>query len=165
MLHRIVVVSSVIALTLLLGVQTASAGDWLWPVSGPVIEPFDAPDSPYGTGHRGIDIATAVGTPVRAPAPGVVAFSGPVGGSLFVTVDHGGGLESTYSWLSAVSVRRGDAVGAGMTVASSGQGHPGVTPAHLHFGVRMNDVYVDPREYLAPGSVVGLIRLAPLAPA
>ena len=40
MLHRIVVISSVIALTLLLGVQTASAGDWLWPVSGPVIEPF-----------------------------------------------------------------------------------------------------------------------------
>jgi murein DD-endopeptidase MepM/ murein hydrolase activator NlpD len=52
-----------------------------------------------------------------------------------------------------------------MTLASSGQGHPGIAPAHLHFGVRMNDVYVDPMEYLAPGSVVGLIRLAPLAPA
>jgi murein DD-endopeptidase MepM/ murein hydrolase activator NlpD len=140
----------------------SAAGTWSWPVDGAVIRPFDAPDSPYGSGHRGIDIAAPVGSPARAPAPGVVAFAGTVGGELFVTLDHGGGLESTYSWLSSLSVRSGDAVGVGTTLALTGEGHEGVTPPHLHFGVRLDDAYVDPLDYLAPGSVVGLIRLAPL---
>ena len=166
MSRRVVVVACVVVLTLVMGAGSASAaGDWRWPVTGPVIEPFDAPASPYGTGHRGIDIATPLGTPVQAPAPAVVAFAGPVGGSLFVTLDHGGGLESTYSWLSGLGVRRGDVVAAGATIASSGPGHPGVTPAHLHFGVKRDGAYVDPLDYLLPGSVVGLIRLAPLVDA
>jgi murein DD-endopeptidase MepM/ murein hydrolase activator NlpD len=160
---RVLVVVASIAASVVGGASTASAaGDWPWPVTGPVIEPFDAPDLPYGTGHRGIDIATAVGAPVRAPAPGVIAFAGPVGGSLFVTLDHGGGLRSTYSWVSAIAVRRGDLVAAGAPLASSGTGHPGVTPPHLHFGVLRDGLYVDPMQYLAPGSVVGSIRLAPL---
>jgi murein DD-endopeptidase MepM/ murein hydrolase activator NlpD len=161
--HRFAVVASVVVLSLATAHVGSAAGSWSWPVAGPVIEPFDPPTSPYGTGHRGIDIATRTGTAVRAPAPGVVAFAGPVGGSLFVTLDHGGGVQSTYSWLSAVGVGRGDVVGEGTVLASSGPGHPGVTPAHLHFGVRRDDVYVDPLGFLSPGSVVGLIRLAPLA--
>ena len=46
----------------------ASAGGWTWPVVGPVIQTFDPPDTPYGSGHRGIDIAASVGTTVVAPA-------------------------------------------------------------------------------------------------
>src|SRR5881296_292194 len=77
-----------------------ATGTWTWPVVGPVIRAFDPPDSPYGAGHRGIDIAAPVGTPVRAAAAGTVTFAGSVGGSLFVTVDHGAGLLSSYGWLS-----------------------------------------------------------------
>jgi len=137
-------------------------GDWAWPVVGPVIRGFDPPSTPFGAGHRGIDIAVAVGTPVRAPAPGVVAFAGAVAGHLFVTVDHGGGLSSTYSWVSAILVRNGDAVSRGSTLALTGTGHPGVEPPHLHFGVRQDGAYVDPLAFLAPASLVGLIHLAPI---
>jgi murein DD-endopeptidase MepM/ murein hydrolase activator NlpD len=156
-----VLVTSVLGGTLATAAQPA--GTWGWPVVGPVIRAFDPPDSPYGSGHRGIDIAVPVGTPIAAPADGTVAFAGPVGGSLFLTIDHGGGLESTYSWLSALAVRRGDAVTAGQVVASTGWGHLTEPVPHLHFGVKLDDVYVDPLTYLSPPSLGGFIRLAPLA--
>ena len=140
-----------------------ASGDWTWPVVGPVIRAFDPPDSPFGSGHRGIDIAAAVGTPVHAAAAGTVTFAGPVGGRLFVTVDHGAGLESTYSFLSSISVRRGDLVSQGQAIARSGTGHAGDVVPDLHFGVKLADVYVDPLEYLGPLEVWRFIRLAPLA--
>jgi murein DD-endopeptidase MepM/ murein hydrolase activator NlpD len=142
--------------------QARAAGDWMWPVSGPVIRGFDPPDSPFGSGHRGIDIAAGVGTPVRAAAAGAVTFAGPVGGRLFVTVGHGAGLESTYSFLSSLAVRRGDTVARGQTIGRSGSGHAGALVPHLHFGVRLDDVYVDPLAYLSPMEVWRFIRLAPL---
>jgi len=141
-----------------------ASGAWTWPVVGPVIRGFDPPDSPFGSGHRGIDIAAAVGTTVHAAAAGTVAFAGPVGGRLFVTVDHGAGLESTYSFLSSISVRRGDVVSQGQTIARSGTGHAGDIVPNLHFGVKLADTYVDPLEYLGPVEVWRFIRLAPLAP-
>jgi murein DD-endopeptidase MepM/ murein hydrolase activator NlpD len=156
-------------LPLLLGAATAappappSEGTWLWPVLGPVIRAFEPPETPFGSGHRGIDIAAAWGTVVRAPEAGVVAFAGRVGGELFVTLDHGGGLTSTYSWLAAASVRRGDVVGRGAPIAQSGRGHPGSSVPHLHFGVRLDGAYVDPLELLGPVAVSGFIRLAPVA--
>ncbi len=139
------------------------AGAWTWPVVGPIIREFDPPDSPYGSGHRGIDIAASVGTAVLASADGTVVFAGPVGGALFLTIEHGNGLESTYSWLSALSVHRGDVVAAGQVVAATGWGHPDAPVPHLHFGVKLDDVYVDPLDYLAPPPVAGFVRLAPLA--
>jgi len=138
------------------------AGNWTWPVVGPVIRSFEPPETSYGPGHRGIDVAAPIGTPVVAPAPGNVTFAGAVAGELFVTVGHGGGLVSTYSWLSAILVRKGDVVHEGVTLAFSGPGHGGVTPAHLHFGVKRDGAYIDPLSVLSPFSVVGLIRLAPI---
>jgi murein DD-endopeptidase MepM/ murein hydrolase activator NlpD len=140
-----------------------AAGDWTWPVVGPVIRGFDPPDSPFGSGHRGIDIAAAVGTSVRAAAAGTVSFAGPVGGRLFLTIDHGAGLGSTYSFLDALAVRKGDAVSQGQAVARSGTGHAGDLVPSLHFGVKLADVYVDPMDYLGPIEVWRFIRLAPLA--
>jgi murein DD-endopeptidase MepM/ murein hydrolase activator NlpD len=141
-----------------------AAGVWTWPVVGPVIRGFDPPDSPFGSGHRGIDIAAPVGTPVRAAATGVVTFAGPVGGRLFVTVDHGAGLESTYSFLESLTVRKGDVVSEGQVIARSGTGHPGDLVPNLHFGVRLAEAYVDPLDYLSEIEVWRFIRLAPLAP-
>jgi murein DD-endopeptidase MepM/ murein hydrolase activator NlpD len=143
-------------------VPARASGDWTWPVIGPVIRGFDPPDSPFGSGHRGIDIAAPVSTPVRAAAPGTVTFAGPVGGRLLVTVDHGAGLESTYSFLDSIAVRKGDAVTQGQTIARSGTGHAGDVVASLHFGVKLADTYVDPLEYLGPVEVWRFIRLAPL---
>jgi murein DD-endopeptidase MepM/ murein hydrolase activator NlpD len=127
-----------------------------------VLRAFDAPENPFGPGHRGIDVAAPVGTDVLAPASGVVSFAGSVAGGLFVTIDHGGGLRSTSSWVSELLVREGEVVAAGQPVARSGGGHPGGTLPHVHFGVRLDGAYVDPLEYLGPVSVVGLIHLAPL---
>jgi murein DD-endopeptidase MepM/ murein hydrolase activator NlpD len=140
----------------------SASGTWTWPVVGPIIRGFDPPDSPYGSGHRGIDIAAPAGTIVRAPAPGVVSFAGSVGGHLFVTIDHGGGLLSTASFLSERLVRKGDTVIQGQPIGRSGSGHPGDLQANLHFGVRLGGTYVDPLDYLTPASVVDLIRLAPI---
>ena len=100
---RWIVASAIASLVLLVtpparGALTADG--WTWPVTGPVIRGFDLPDDPYGSGHRGIDIAVSVGTTIVAPADGAVSFAGPVGGRLFLTIDHGGGLSSTYSWLT-----------------------------------------------------------------
>jgi murein DD-endopeptidase MepM/ murein hydrolase activator NlpD len=139
-------------------------GQWVWPVSGPVLRGFDPPPTPFSPGHRGIDIGAAYGTPVVAPADGVVSFAGPVGGSLFVTIDHPDGYRSTSSFLSQVLVKKGQTVSAGQVVASSGRGHPELPTPQLHFGVRLNTVYVDPLPLLQPQSVVDLIRLAPLDP-
>ena len=139
----------------------ASAGGWTWPVVGPVIQTFDPPDTPYGSGHRGIDIAASVGTTVVAPADGTVTFAGPVGGYLFLTIDHGGGLSSTYSWLSEKLVRKGDRVLQGQPVASTGRGHPGAPIPHLHLGVKLDGAYVDPLSYLGPISLATFVRLAP----
>jgi murein DD-endopeptidase MepM/ murein hydrolase activator NlpD len=144
-------------------VTALADGTWPWPVTGPVIRGFDPPASPFGAGHRGIDVAVPFGTPILAPEAGTVAFAGPVGGELFVTLDHGGGLTSTYSWLSSVAVRRGDAVAAGQLIGTTGLGHPGSAVPHLHFGVRLGGGYVDPLEYLAPAGVQDFIRLVPLA--
>ncbi|MEO8477016.1 MAG: M23 family metallopeptidase [Actinomycetota bacterium] len=139
-----------------------AAGLWTWPVTGPVLRAFDPPDNPYGAGHRGIDIGTAVGTEVVAPAAGVVSFAGKVGGQLFLTIAHGGGLQSTASWLTDVLVRKGAAVAQGQVVAHTGWGHAADPAPHLHFSVRLAGVYVDPLEYLSPMDVSALIRLAPL---
>jgi len=152
----------VAAMVIIAATPASAAGPWSWPVTGPVINGFDPPASPFGSGHRGIDIAAAAGTPVLAPAPGTITFAGPVAGHLFVTIDHGGGVESTYSWVSVLAVKKGDVVAAGALVARSGAGHPGDLVPSVHMGVKLHDVYVDPLTYLGPMSVSGFIHLAPL---
>ena len=149
-------------LTLALPGPARATGTWTWPVIGPVIRAFDPPDTPFGSGHRGIDIAAPVGTPVRAAAAGIVTFAGQVGGRLFVTIDHGGGLESRYSFLETVLVRLRDPVSGGQVIARSGTGHAGDLVPNLHVAVLLDDAYVDPLDYLGPIEVWRFIRLAPL---
>ncbi len=139
-----------------------AAGTWPWPVAGPVLRGFDPPQSTYGAGHRGIDIGAPVGTRITAPADGMVTFAGKVGGNLFLTIGHGGGLSSTYSWITSLLVHKGDAVVVGQPVARTGSGHPGDLVPSLHLGVKLNGAYVDPLDYLAPLDVGSLIHLAPV---
>lgn len=160
----VMAVSSALATLQTAPVIAATApGEYRWPVVGPVIAAFDPPETPYGSGHRGIDIAAAPGTVVVAPAEGVVRFAGPVGGSLFVTLHHGGGIETTYSWLTSLLVRRGDAVNPGDPIATTGAGHTTAAIPHLHLGAKIDGGYVDPLSLLGPLPLWELIRLAPLA--
>jgi len=162
-MKRISVLAMILLLSLQAGVVPArAAGTMRWPVVGPVIRGFDPPDSPYSSGHRGIDIAVSFGTPVVAPGDGLVAFAGSVGGSLYVSIDHVGGLRSTFSWLSSRVVRTGDLVSEGQLIGYTGVGHSGSVVPHLHFGMRILDAYVNPLDYLAPLDPSLLLRLVPL---
>jgi murein DD-endopeptidase MepM/ murein hydrolase activator NlpD len=145
------------------GLDEAPAyGTYSWPVRGQVTGEYDPPETPFGSGHRGIDIDAPLGTPVQAAEGGTVAFAGPVAGALFVSIDHPDGVRTTYSWLSEVRARAGDRVERGAIVGLTGSGHPGVDPPHLHLGARYGGEYIDPMLLLGGGSVVGLVRLAPL---
>jgi murein DD-endopeptidase MepM/ murein hydrolase activator NlpD len=137
-------------------------GSYSWPVIGPVIRGFESPTSAYTAGHRGIDIAVPYGTPVACAQAGTVSFAGKVAGSLYVSVDHPDGIRTTYSWLSAVSVKKGQVVAAGVTIGSSGTGHPGADTPHLHFGARLNGQYIDPLPLLGPLDLRNLVHLAAL---
>ncbi len=134
---------------------------YAWPVAGPVLRGFEPPDSPYGAGHRGIDIGAPLGTPVHASASGTVAFAGWVAGSRFVSIDHPDGIRTTYSFLSAISVARGEAVGRGGLIGATGHGHSGVDRPHLHFGARRGETYLDPLVLL--GAAAPRVHLAPIA--
>jgi hypothetical protein len=63
----------------------------------------------------------------------VVTFSGSIGNHLYLTLDHGGGLITTYSWVSALLVGKSGRVMAGQPIARSGSGHPGDPIPNLHF--------------------------------
>lgn len=131
------------------------------PVDGVVVRHFVDPAGPYGPGHRGIDYAAEPGAGVRAAAAGTVAFAGPVGGELAVSIDHDGGLRTTYSILADTLVRAGDEVGQGSWIGVAGGSHPGA-PDGLHFGVKLRGAYVDPEAWLGPLDVSEAIHLAPL---
>jgi len=135
-------------------------GTYRWPVHGEVIRPYEPPSTPYGAGHRGIDIAAPFGTPIRAPADGVVSFAGAVAGSLFISIDHDGGIRTSYSWVSAVGVKKGQSVRVGTVIGATGQGHPGSDRTHLHFSARLDGVYIDPMLLLGGGNLDDVIHLA-----
>ena len=106
------------------------------PVDAPVIDPFRAPPAPWAAGNRGIEYATVPGTRVGAAADGAVVFAGMVGGSLHVVVRHADEIRTSYSFLRAVLVHRGDQVVRGEPVGTTGD--------RFHFGTRIGDVYIDP---------------------
>src|SRR5690606_20733419 len=70
---------------------------WVWPLTPtPRVERrFDPPSHPWGAGHRGVDLAGAVGQPVRSAGTGVVVYAGLLAGRGVVSVSHGA-LRTTY---------------------------------------------------------------------
>jgi hypothetical protein len=131
------------------------------PVDAPIARRFDPPEHPWGPGHRGIDYRVPAWTPVRAAAEGRVTFAGRVGSVTAITIGHGGGLETTYSSLLDVHVSAGQMVGQGRWIGTAAAVHPGGAPG-LHFGVKLDDGYVDPESFLGPVDVAAAINLAPV---
>ncbi len=141
--------------------DAADAVGWLRPVDGAVVHPFEEPVSVYGPGHRGADLAAPPGTPVRAANDGVVSFAGSVAGTMHVTVAHTGGLRTSYSFLSQVSVREGQQVARGDVLGATGGTGPDHDGSALHLGLRVGDRYVDPMQLFRPHDLTKLVHLVP----
>jgi murein DD-endopeptidase MepM/ murein hydrolase activator NlpD len=124
------------------------AQPFIWPVQGRISGRFGnqrvyngTPKSP----HSGMDIAAANGTPVKAPAGGIVTFASM---SLYLTggtvvIDHGAGVSSNFLHLSRIDVKVGDRVKQGQVFAAVGATGRATGP-HLHWGMNWFDTRIDP---------------------
>jgi murein DD-endopeptidase MepM/ murein hydrolase activator NlpD len=135
-------------------------GEFGWPLAGfpTVLRRFDAPDHPYGPGHRGVDLGGWDGQPVLSAGDGVVVFAGMVAGRPVISVDHPNGLRTTYEPVVA-TVSAGQRLARGDIIGTLQAGHPGCRAvACLHWGVRRGQEYLDPLRLL----VSGRVRLLPV---
>ena len=130
------------------------------PVDAVLSQGFVRPGEVWDRGHRGIDYEIPFGTPVRAAGAGTVTFAGHVAGRPAVTIDHGAGIETTYTWLSDVYVSEGEAVAESGWIGASGWSHD--LDEGLHLGMKLHGSYVDPTLHLGPVDASSAIWLAPL---
>jgi murein DD-endopeptidase MepM/ murein hydrolase activator NlpD len=141
--------------------ETAPEAQYQAPLDGPVTvtRGFEPPSDRYAAGHRGVDLAGVPGQLVRSAGPGTVIFAGMVGGRPVVSIEHPGGVRTTYEPVSPTVVR-GQAVSPGTPLGTLRPGHPDCpAPACLHWGLRTDEnVYLDPLTLLRPARV----RLLPL---
>jgi murein DD-endopeptidase MepM/ murein hydrolase activator NlpD len=128
---------------------------FIWPVQGRISGRFGnqrvyngTPKSP----HSGMDVAAASGTPVLAPASGIVTFAAPdlylTGGT--VLLDHGHGVSSNFLHLSRIEVKVGERVTQGQAIGAVGATGRATGP-HLHWGMNWFDVRIDPLLVLGRG--------------
>ena len=136
---------------------SAPADDWRWPVAQPqVVQIFNAPQTRYSAGHRGIDLLAKAEEAVLAPHDGVVSFTGRVVDRPVLSISQPGDLISTVEPVVAL-VAEGDRVRAGQVIGTvSSGGH--CASGCLHWGVRLHGRYVSPLLYF------GLIHRAVLLP-
>lgn len=123
-----------------------------WPLQGTITSYFGWRVSPFGGGwefHKGIDIATYYGAPIRAAGNGEVVYAGWDSGGYgrMVIIYHRDGIKSVYAHLSSIAVKVGDKVKKGAVIGY--EGCSGLcTGPHLHFEVREWDEPVNPLKYL-----------------
>ena len=130
------------------GAARAEGARWQWPVPPPhgVVAPFEAPATPYGPGHRGIDVAVPGGAPIRAVEAGTVRYSGTLAGRGVVSVMHADGLISTYEPVTG-ALEVGTRVAAGEVLGTLDGGSAASHCASgdcLHLGARRGESYLDP---------------------
>ncbi|MCS0636562.1 M23 family metallopeptidase [Streptomyces sp. LP05-1] len=141
----------------------------VWPLGPPrpaVVWGWEPPATPYGPGHRGVDLAAPPGAPVWAAAAGRVTFAGPVGGrgALTITLAATGDppLRVTYEPVRPL-VARDSPVAAGQRVAVTAAGRSHCAGTCLHWGLRRGDQYLNPLSLLPPHLLRGApSRLLPL---
>ncbi|HUJ73766.1 MAG TPA: M23 family metallopeptidase [bacterium] len=124
-----------------------------WPLTGHISSPFGVRMDPISGErglHPGIDIAAPVGTVIRAPANGIVTFSGrdPDLGNMLV-IDHGYGVITRYGHMLKSLVGVGQRVSRGDPVGEVGNTGYSTGP-HLHYEVRVNDAATNPQTFIVP---------------
>lgn len=105
-------------------------------------------DGPVSAFHTGIDYGGGTGLPVKAPAPGIVVFAGPLtvrGNTTYI--DHGHGVYSGFFHQNVINVKVGDRVETGQEIGQSG-GTGRITGPHLHWEIYVNGVQVNPLTWL-----------------
>lgn len=125
--------------------RTMAYGVFYWPSSGRITSRFGPR---WGEKHSGIDIASSIGTPIKASDGGVVRFAGWSGnyGNL-VVVNHENGYSTYYGHCNTIKVKKGQRVARGDVIATVGETGRTTGP-HLHFEVRKNGVPVNPLNYI-----------------
>jgi murein DD-endopeptidase MepM/ murein hydrolase activator NlpD len=123
----------------------------IWPVRGWITSPFGNRLSPF-TGiirfHEGLDIVAQTGTPVMAPADGVVIKAGfDAGYGNFVELSHGYGFRTMFAHNSRITVKAGQRVKRGDVICHVGDTGSSTGP-HLHYEVRQNGLAVNPMKYM-----------------
>ena len=104
--------------------------------------------------HEGIDLAAPMGTPIVAPASGVVRRAGREGGyGLVLEIDHGNGIVTRFAHASRLIARQGQRVTRGQTVATVGNTGLSTGP-HLHYEIHVNGRVVDPLKYVLPSGAI-----------
>jgi len=126
-----------------------------WPLQGRISGRFGNAriyNGQPGAGHSGMDIAAPTGTPVKAPAAGIVTFADPdlylTGGTL--VLDHGFGISSNFLHLSRIDVKVGERIAQGQVIAAVGATGRATGP-HLHWGMNWFDTRIDPLLVLERG--------------
>jgi len=121
---------------------------FIWPASGRISGVYGSQrirNGVPGSPHYGVDIANKIGTPVVAPASGIIRLAVTdftLEGGLII-IDHGFNLFSSMLHLSRVDVKPGDIVIQGQQIGAIGATGRATGP-HLHWGLRWGDVHVDP---------------------
>ncbi|MEV4879795.1 M23 family metallopeptidase [Streptomyces cyaneofuscatus] len=144
-------------------------GGPVWPLADrpAVLRGWEPPATPYGPGHRGVDLAARPGDTVLAAATGRVSFAGRVAGRGVLVVELAGSgappLRTTYEPVRAL-VDRGGEVVAGQPVGVLEAGPFHCAAGCLHWGLRRGDAYLDPLALL-PRALLrrGPSRLLPVS--
>jgi murein DD-endopeptidase MepM/ murein hydrolase activator NlpD len=104
--------------------------------------------------HEGIDVTAPMGSPIEAPAGGIVTDAGWESGyGNTVTISHGFGIETKFAHASKLLVRTGQRVSRGQRIALVGNSGLATGP-HLHYEVHVKGRPVDPLKYVLPDGVV-----------
>ena len=134
--------------------RTDFLGGFTWPVTGPISGVYGSQRILNGKPrrpHMGVDIARPEGTPVRAPADGIVTLAEPdmffSGGTVFI--DHGLGLSTSYLHLSKILVKVGQRVKRGQVIGRIGATGRATGP-HLHWGMNLFTTRLDPQLVAGP---------------
>lgn len=111
-------------------------------------------------GHAGIDLAAPTGTPIYATADGTVSKAAPFSSyGNFVSIEHGGKLQTRYAHMSRIAVASGARVKKGDIIGYVGSTGRSTGP-HLHYEVRVAGQAVNPTPYMMGSPVQGSLALA-----
>ena len=132
-------------------VDTEASTGWTVPAEGRLTSAFGERADPFTETtrfHRGIDIAAAAGTPIRAARSGTVVFSGRLAGyGNTIILEHAGGYRTLYGHASRNLVKEGEAISAEQVIGEVGSSGRS-TGTHLHFELQKGGERLDPREIL-----------------